>query len=792
MTLVSFAIAWVAGILIAEVIGLPWQGLALLGIVALLCLYLRRNSAIFRVGALCLLAFALGAGRLLLQVPEFDENDLASYNDCGWISLEGVIVADPDVRENATRLRVRAESVTLPDGTERDVAGRVLATTSGYAIFKYGDEVHVEGLLRTPPVFEPFDYREYLAHQRIYSLISRGTVARVGERRFMHQVGLLFLLRHRARAVIAGILPEPQAALLTGILLGIETGIPKAVMNAFSATGTTHIIAISGFNLTIISGILASLAERLFGRRWSFWFAAAGVALYTVLVGASAAVVRASLMAGVFLLGRHTGRKAHGPTSLAAAAVLMTVSNPYALWDMGFLLSFAATLGLVLYADRFSNFCQRRLERFLSADRVKQFLGLLNDALIATLAASVVTLPIIMVYSGELSLVSLLTNCLILPVQSFLMLIGAVATLLAMVFRPLGLVVGWVAWVFLTYTIETVRLCARLPWAVVSSDVSLSPVVIYYALVAGITWWWTLARGRRQELKDVARKVVSHHLRTGLVVGSSVILVILACCAWHDRPDGRLHVVFLDVDQGDAIFIQTPGGRQILVDGGPSGSALLSQLGRHMPFWDRSLDLVMLTHSDSDHVTGLVPVLERFRVDHIVYRAEEASSDAYARWLELADTEGAVIHSAQAGQEIALDQGVRMTVFYPESEFPEAAGSANNRSLVTRLEYGRFAVLLPGDIEAPIEDLLVAQGAVQPCLVLKAAHHGSCTSTTPSFLDAVAPEVVVISVGADNEFGHPCDGVLERLAGLQVYRTDEDGTIELVTDGSQYWVKTER
>jgi len=792
MTLVYFAIVWVAGILVAEVLSLSWQALVLLGIIALVCLYLRRNNAILRIGAICVFAFALGAGRLLLEVPRFDEDDLASYNDCGWISLEGVIVADPDVRENTTRLRVRAERVTLPDNTERDVTGQVLVTASCYDTFEYGDEVRVEGLLQTPPDFEHFAYREYLARQGIFSFISRGAVSGVGERWFMHAVGALFVLRHRAGDVIAGILPEPQAALLTGILLGIDSGIPQALMDAFSATGTTHIIAISGFNLTIVSGILASLAERSFGRRWSFWIAGVGVALYTVLVGASAAVVRASLMAGVYLLGRHAGRKAHGPTSLAAAAILMTAANPYALWDVGFLLSFSATMGLVLYADPFSSFCQRRLERFLSADRAKQILGLLNDALIATLAASVLTLPIIMVHSGQLSLISLLTNFLILPVQSFLMLTGAVAMLLGMVFRPVGLVAGWVAWVFLTYTIEIVRLCARFPWAVVPADVPLSVAVIYYVLLAGITWWRTVPQSRRRELQDGVRKVVSHHLRTGLLVGSAAVLLIVGCCAWYDRPDGRLHIVFLDVGQGDAIFIQTPGGRQILVDGGPSGSALLSQLGRHMPFWDRSLDLVVLTHSDTDHVAGLVPVLERFRVDHIAYRAEEALSDVYARWLELVDAEGAVIYNAQAGQEIVLDQGVRMTVIYPESEFPAVADSPNDCSVVTRLEYGLFTVFLPGDIEAPIETLLEAQGATQPCLVMKAAHHGSCTSTTPLFLDAVEPEIVVISVDADNEFGHPCDDVLERLAGMQVYRTDEDGTIEIVTDGSQYWVKTER
>jgi len=792
MTLVWLAISWVGGILAAEVLGLPWSVLVFLGTGALFCLLAKWNSISFRMGGLSLLFLVLGAGRLLLAAPRFDDSALASYNDCGRVTLQGVIVGDPEEREGSTRLRVRAAWVKLPDGTGRAVNGLVLVTAPPYSELEYGDQVRVLGMLKTPPSFPDFSYRDYLARQGIYSLVNWGTVTRVRAGRTFSVLWWLFALRHWSAAAIASILPEPQAALLTGILVGVEAGIPRSLMDAFYTTGTTHIIAISGFNLTIVSGILAGLAERILGRKWVFWFAATGVALYTVLVGASAAVVRAAVMASVYLLGRHAGRKAFVPASLAAAAILMTAVNPYWLWDLGFLLSFAATLGLALYAVPLSALCQRFLERHVSADRAVEVLGLLNDAVLSTLAASVLTLPIIMCYSGRLSLVSLLTNCLILPVQPFVMTSGGISLLLTMLFRPLGVVAGWVAWVFLTYTIEVVRLCARLPWASVFVGMNATVAVVYYALLGGVTWWLGRDPARRQEMRDRLQTLLANRLQPGVLIAAAVVLLVLAGNAWHGRPDGRLHVMFLDVGQGDAIFVQTPSGRQILVDGGPSGSVLLSQLGRHMPFWDRTLDLVLLTHSDIDHVSGLVPVLERFRVDHVVFHEEGASSDVYERWLKDVAHERGVVSDVRAGQQIDLDQGVRMTVLYSGGKCMQADGNSNNCSVVTRLEYGQFSVLLPGDIEAPIEQSLVYDGAVQQSVVLKAAHHGSCTSTTQEFVDAVAPQVVVISVGADNEFGHPCDGVLERLAGLQVYRTDEDGTIEIVTDGSRYWIETER
>ena len=232
---------------------------------------------------------------------------------------------------------------------------------------------------------------------------------------------------------------------------------------------------------------------------------------------------------------------------------------------------------------------------------------------------------------------------------------------------------------------------------------------------------------------------------------------------------------------------------------GSSTAVLLSQLSRHMPFWDRTLDLMVLTHPDTDHVTGLVPVLERYQVGTVIHRRVEMDSDIYARWLQLLAAEEATVYQGEVGLRMALDDRadashpLEMVVLHPGPELVGGrAGNANNNSVVTRLTYGQVSVLLTGDIEAEVEQDLVADGATLASTVLKAAHHGSCTSTTQAFLDAVDPQVVVISVGADNDFGHPCDDVIERLGDLPIYRTDLHGAVEVISDGTQVWVETER
>lgn len=787
MLLVYLSVAWLAGIALAKTTAIPWQALLLLGLAALLGLALWRDERRVRLGALCALALALGAGRFLLALPHFDENSLATYNDVGRVALEGVVVGEPDEREHYTNLRVRVERLTLPDGAELDVDGLALVKADRYPEHHYGDRVQVEGLLETPPVLEGFSYREYLARQGIHSLVRRARVATLAEKQANPLLYQLFAFKRYAQSVIARILPEPQAALLTGILLGVETGIPADLMDDFAATSTTHIIAISGFNITIISGLFAGLAERLSGKRRAAWFAIAGVIIYTIFVGASAAVVRAALMGILYLWGRHLGRPTFAPVSLAAAAVVMTALNPYTLWDAGFLLSFAATIGLVLYAAPLERGTARALARIFPAEWAQTILGLINESLLVTLAAQITTTPLIMAYFGRLSLITLVTNFLILPVQSWVMILGGIATLLGLVSLPLGQVAGWGAWVFLTFTIEAVRLTAQVPFASLPVRMAGWMMWGYYAALGSLTWWLAQTKERRSELWAS----LTSRLEMKLLVGASIVLLALAFSAWRSLPDGKLHVLFLDVGDGDATFIQTPSGKQVLVDGGPSGTALLSQFGRHMPFWDRTLDVMVLTHPSDEHITGLIPVLERYQVGAVVYREIGFESETYKRWLDLLEAEGATVYQGEAGLRLTLDQGVEMDVLQPG---PELWEESKDNSLVVRLVYGQVAVLLTGDIGAQVERQLAAdEGIGLASTVLEAAHHGSCDSTTQEFLDAAAPQVAVISVGVENRFGYPCEEVLERLAGVEVYRTDEQGAIEFISGGAQTWrVETER
>jgi len=811
MTLIYLGCAWLAGIFLGSLLHLSSRFVGLLTSLPLASLLLWRKDQQVRLISVCFLSLLLGTLRFNASIPpqHFDEGHLAHYNNQGWVKLVGIVNGEPDVRDTYTNLRVKVSKIEV-GGQEREVTGTVLVRAPRYPEYEYGDELEIEGLLETPPELEDFPYREYLARQGIHSILRRSQITLINRGQGSVPRQALLAFKRRAQRVIALILHEPQAALLTGILLGIRAGIPTDLMKAFSATGTTHIIAISGFNISIIAGLFSGLSTRLFGKRRATPWALASIIVYTVLVGASAAVVRAAIMGCLYVIATHYGRQTDALTSLMAAAMLMTLINPQTLWDLGFQLSFAATLGLILYTPPLQSQFERLLSRALSPGTAKQAVGMLNEALIVTLAAQITTMPIIVYHFRQLSLVTLLSNFLVLPAQPGVMVWGGLATIAGLIRLPLGQALGWIAWLFLTYTIRMVEITACFPHASLNlGHVSPGLVWLYYSLLAGITLMsrqeppglkslWRHLRARLSFRRKLRPRSSPKFARpsTKVLIATLTVAAILIWIAVASLPDGKLHVVFFDVGEGDAIFIETPGGQQFLIDGGPSPTTLIGALGRTMPFWDRSIDLIILTHADEDHIAGLIPILERYHVGHVLDSGYEHDNPMYERWLELIEERDIPNYLARAGMRIATGDGVELVVLHPGPKLMRYTESdSNNNSVVTRLVMGQVSFLLPGDIEEAAERVLVASGQELTSTVLKVPHHGSNTSSSVAFLKAVDPRLAIISVGADNRFGHPSPRVLERLEKLvgkeRILRTDEDGTIEVVTDGEGIWLKTD-
>lgn len=286
-------------------------------------------------------------------------------------------------------------------------------------------------------------------------------------------------------------------------------------------------------------------------------------------------------------------------------------------------------------------------------------------------------------------------------------------------------------------------------------------------------------------------------MRNLLSLASLAILAVAAALIWiavFFQPDGRLHVVFLDIGEGDAILIKTPLGQNILIDGGASPDLLAAELGRELPFWQRTIDAIISTHPHEDHLAGLMAVMDRYDVQMALSSPITSTTPGFVKWEQLlAELPEGKVKALDRGDSLDLGLGVRISVLHPPAApLAGTQSDLNNNSLVLKLTWGSTSFLLPGDIQDEGEQELLASGADLQSVVLKVPHQGAANALDSGFLAKVSPQIAVISVGAGNSFGHPAPAILQKLSGLEVYRTDINGTVRITSDGQKCWAETER
>lgn len=691
---VLIATAFAAGIWLASQFALPlWLSgiVALLGaIVAVAIRRSRASSEATWVAALVAL-FALGAARYTISAPIPAENSIARYNG-QHVVLEGVVVAEPDVRPETTYLRVQPTRL-LADGAFDDDIGdlalvrvaREVTETATLAV-RYGDAIRVDGQLDAPPQLSTFDYRDYLARRGVFSWMPRPDhLWVIGEGYGNPLFAALLQFKDRVRQTVKRILPMPESALLNGILIGDDNDIPDDLKEAFRRTGTSHIVAISGFNVSIVIALVVPLLGRLLNPRRAAVFALPAIALYTIFVGASASVVRASVMAAIGLIGLLFWRRGFTLNTLCLAALIMLLADPNTLFDVGFQLSFAATLGLVLYADRFSRRTRVYVQARLSNERAQRLAMLALDGVLVTLAAQITTLPLILTTYSQLSLVSLLANALVLPFQPPIMILGAAAAAVGLISLPAGSIAALPVYGFLTATIHIIEWLSRPGFATVAVfGFGTAAALAYY--LALVLLGWAVSQPTR------TRKATASALRSRAigVAGALAVLIPLTLGAvyWFQRPDGRLHVTF----SGGSAFIQTPSGRQVIYSGGGNIAPLTSGT---MPVWDQEVDVLILPRRDDFARRDALPLLQRYRVGLLVMPGgEDEPSDALAIWSTTSQANALRTMTVTTGAQVELEPGVTLV-------FDTGRTHRGAQQITAWVRHGSTRIVLAGEAGIP-------------------------------------------------------------------------------------------
>ncbi len=798
MSLIYLSCAWVAGILLGSKFNLPLVSL-FSALIPLPILFLaRQHRKLIILTSLCLVVFFSGALRFQSSLPFVDENSLQFYNDQGTVEIRGRVDRDPDIREKTTHLHLSTTEIKVGEEWHQ-VSGTALLFVPRYPTYSYGDVLSVTGKLQTPPQLDDFDYEGYLAHQEIYSTMLYPKIEILDRGAGFKPLEWIYSLRNRLSQTLARILPEPQASLAQGIILGMRGNIPPPLKADFAHTGTAHLLAISGLHLSIVAGILLGLGIWLFGKKhYSYiWLALGAIWLYALLTGMHPPVFRATIMVSLFLVAELLGRQRSAFTSLTFAAAIMAGISPQIPWTASFQMSFTAMAGLIFIFPLIQSLGKKAVNATLGEDGAAvSAANFITSSFSITLGAIIAVWPLIAYYFGIISLVTLPATFLALPALPGIIITGALAAGLGLIALPVGQAIGWLAWLFASYILLVVNGFAALPLSSIElGEVDTTLIWVYYLVLATAIW---LNSNRKKWVSIMPRAVnFVSRLPKKWVIPPLLVAAILASLAAATMPDDNLHISFLDVGQGDAILIQK-GSQQVLVDGGPSPQAISLELGKRLPFWDRTIDLLILTHPSADHVSGLVEVLHRYQVKQVLYPDLDFESNIYEEWLSLIQEKNIKYTLAQAGQQIDLGEGVVIEVLNPPMPLlTDTQSDIDNNGLVLRISIGEVSFLLTGDTMWEAEFELITRRASLTSTVLKVGHHGSNTSTSPEFLAVVNPQLAVISVGADNKFGHPTDEVMARLieklgSEQNIYRTDKQGTIEFITDGERLWVKVER
>jgi len=576
-------------------------------------------------------------------------------------------------------------------------------------------------------------------------------------------IGAFAELRASLGEPLRRLVPEPESGILLGVALGDRGSISADLAYAFSRSGTSHLLAISGFNMTLVASAMGALLRGRCGPRARAIATVAAVVLYSLLVGLGASVVRSAVMAAITSLGLALGRRAAAANGLCAAIAIMQVLDPATVGDASFLLSAGATAGLLAF--------QAPL-----AKRLAWLPPLAGDGLAATLAATLPTLPIVAGIFGRISLVSPVANLVAVPLFPALMATSvatiAAGTVSLDLARPFALAAYAVAFT-LRAVVET---ASGLPLAAI--DVPPGPLTA--ALLLAVSAAAVLAARRlRLPVPRFSPPALPRPSRRAIALALGPVLLAAAIAAGlvaTAAPPFRIRA--LDIGQGDAYLVEV-GGRVALIDGGPDPARLLAELGASLPPWRRRIDLVALTHAHLDHGAGLVAVLDRYDVGLAVAPRGLNAGPLASAWNARIQSHHIARADVGIGSVVTLGPA-RIRVLAPNDD-----PLVDVPSLVLRLELGPVSVLFSGDAtETAQADLLLAPGALR-ARVYVPPHHGAATPYASALVGAVHPEVALISAGLNNRYGHPTPETLAALAGVATYRTDRDGTVELTMDGSR-------
>ena len=742
----------------------------------------RKLKDLFYIVAACLLI--LGSVSVIYR-GDISLNKLYPYID-EYVDVKAEVIERPLFKDNKVTFIARITELSfLDEHIYPDEKVRISWRTEENNL-NFGDIFTARIIMNVPSSAEndgAFDYCTYLKTKGIFfsGYIDADSMQLCGAKE-LSASDMIKLFHYKCCDKIDEIVSGNIAPILKGILLGDKSNLDDETKLKLSRSGLAHVTAVSGLHVSTVSMLILALFKMFKTRRKriSGVLAIIFIFLFVLISGAPVSAIRAGIMTSMAIIAEFVVRKADAYTSMALAAIIIVLIWPFAAFDAGFLLSFGAVFGILLFYPRMFRIISRLLpkNKNIVITVINKIVSKILSIFCTSISAQLITAPILLYFYQEFTFWSLVSNIIIIPIMSFIMISGILLCTIGFIAKPVAILTVGFGYSFLLLLENTIDFFGKLDFGYISYG-HITPFFIFvYILFLSVLYL----------LLDKKHRKVTF-------IPATTIVALFIVFGIYTATDKTAEVMFINVGQGDSSCISLPRGVDILIDGGGTPS--------YMDYYDvglktvkpyllkhgvESVEYMIASHGHEDHISGLITLIDNIKVEKLLVPSGFGKSDAAKMLIDKANEMDIPVSELSAGDVVNVSPEAQIEIFSPTESMAEEliAKEENERSLVMRVTYGENSILYTGDFGKEYEQLIIDENTQITANILKVAHHGSSNSTSSEFVKAVKPEYAFIPVG-ENEYGHPHKEVIKNLENENciVYRADEDDDVIFKMDLNQ-------
>ena len=777
------------GYIIGIVWGLSFKVVLIFcSIIAICMLIVEKNKNILRIINLVinkkvtiLLLIFIIAGFIHIKFLKYDYEKI--YISLENVNIVGTIVSSKKEKQYINEYKIETEKIN-----NIKLKKKFILLTKNKEI-EYGNKIKLEGTYIKPSKsrnYRGFDYSNYLKTENIYGTIEQnGKIELIKEKNINYLFINLYKVKNKIIKNINNKFPEETRGVFLGILLGDKSSIEEDVRQNFADSSLSHILAVSGTHISYVVICISVLFKKLkLNKNIRKVLTSLVLFMYLYLVDFSVSATRAVIMSTIVIMQMLFYRKQDTITTIAFSSIIILINNPYSILNIGFLLSYGGTIGIILFVNRIS------IES--KEDFFQRFKSYLKDICIVTISAQTIIMPIIIYYFNTISFTFIISNIIASLIIGPIIMIGLVIIAISFFKIPIISLIIRFYNILIVILVRTADIISKIPMSKIYLKTPTTlEIIFYYSVVFLIALLIYIKKSNRKFIKKTIQ-IDIYNLKNFFINNRNKVLIFISIVSLISitsiKIPKELKINFIDVGQGDSCLITTPQNKKVIVDSGGSESY---DVGKNvlLPYLlDKritKIDYIMISHFDTDHCKGFEYVLENIKVKNVIISKQSETSENFKQIMKIIRKKRINLIIVQKETKIKIDNFTTVDILSPQSE--NIADNMNDNSIVAKFEAYNFSILFTGDASEKIEKELIKEKINLKSDILKVSHHGSKTGTSEEFLKSVKPKIALIGVGENNKFGHPTKDVIKRLTEnkIKIYRTDTDGEIRIKIKNSK-------